>query len=232
MTALFTLKSAINQGKINSLIAMLVLVPAVFPHIALANQTSQDKTALVFKIKDPSVLLQNSDSSDENQTLLTFDEITSNNPLATSLQKYLEDHNSPLAPYAPEMIKQPQWQRALSISWVESNFCIHNVNNNCSGIGGAPGQSTWRKYPTVFEWFKDMSALMETPRYKYTYTTFEKMNKVYVQPGSANWVLGSNQKYRELMALTSDAEQEKIANANSSTITASIPTFPELAIAK
>ena len=232
MKTLFTLKSALNQSVLNSLVSMLVLIPAVYPHaVAFASQTSnKDKTALIFEIQDPTVLFKNN-STVENQKSLSMDDIVSNDPLTIRLKQYLQDHNSPLAPYASEMVKQPQWQRALAISWVESNFCIHNVDNNCSGIGGAPGQASWRMYPTVFDWFKDMCALMETPRYKNTYTTFEKMNRVYVQPGSQNWVNGSKQKYGELMALTSQALDDSVALANQSTQAANLQTFPQLALA-
>ncbi len=210
---------------------MLVLVPAVYPHaVALASQTSQDKTALIFEIKDPSVLFKK-DSSDENQKSLSYDDLVNSDPLTIRLHDYLVAHNSPLSPYAAEMVKQPQWQRALAISWVESNFCIHRVDNNCSGIGVAPGHPSWRKYPTVLEWFKDMSRLMETPRYKEKYTTFEKMKGIYVYPGSPSWVNGSKQKYAELMSLTSQALDDSVALANKSTQAANIQTFPQLALA-
>jgi hypothetical protein len=230
MKTLFTLKSAFNQSILNSLVSMLVLMPAVYPHaVALASQTSSE-TALIFEIKDPSVLFKNN-SSDENQKTLSFDEIVSNDPLTIRLHDYLVAHKSPLAPYASEMVKQPQWQRALAISWVESNFCIHRVDNNCSGIGVAPGHPSWRKYPTVLEWFKDMSKLMETPRYKEKYTSFEKMKGIYVYPGSPSWVNGSKQKYGELMSLTSQALEDSVALANKSTQIASLHTFPTLALA-
>jgi hypothetical protein len=122
----------------------------------------------------------------------------------------LEKHRSPLAEFAGEMVKQPQWQRALAISWVESNFCKRHMDNNCSGIGVAPGHKLWRKYETHLDWFKDMSALMEKPIYKEKYTTFQKMKGVYVQPGSANWVNGAQKKYNELIKLTQESEVQKI----------------------
>lgn len=231
MKTLFTLKSVFNQSVLNSLVSMLVLVPAVYPHaVVLASQTSQDKTALIFEIKDPSVLFKNN-SSDENQKSLSFDEIVSNDPLTIRLHDYLVAHKSPLAPYASEMVKQPQWQRALAISWVESNFGRHCADNNCSGIGVAPGHPSWRKYSTKLEWFKDMAKLMETPRYKNKYTTFEKMLGVYVVPGSPAWLNGSKQKYGELMSLTSQALDDSVTLANKSTQIANLQTFPQLALA-
>lgn len=233
MKALFTLKSAINQSSLTSLVAMLVLAPAIYPApLAFASQASKAKNAIVFKIQDPSVLLANSNSSDENQNSPAFSEAAGNDPLTTRLQTYLKDHNSPLAPYAGEMVQLPQWQRALAISWVESNFGRFCSGNNCSGIGGAPGQASWRTYDNKLEWFKDMAALMETPRYKEKYTTFEKMRGVYVQPGTASWVYGAKTKYAELMSLTTQAEEEKTALANQAVETANLQTFPQLAFAQ
>jgi hypothetical protein len=210
MKALFTLKSALNQGTFNSLVAIMVMLPAVYPHaVAFASQTSKNKTALVFEITDPSVLSPSKDSPDENQKSNTS-VIPCTDPLAVRLNKYLVDHNSPLAPFACDMVKQPQWQRALAISWVESNFGRFCADNNCSGIGVAPGHPSWRKYETKLAWFKDMCKLLETPRYKEKYTTFEKMRGIYVYPGSDNWVNGAKKKYADLIGITEDAEEETI----------------------
>ena len=107
------------------------------------------------------------------------------------------------------MVKLPQWQRALAVSYVESHMGLYCFDNNCSGIGVKPGHPSWRKYPTKLEWFKDLSKLLEKPIYKEKYTTFAKMKGVYVQPGSANWVNGAQKKYNELIALTNEAEQER-----------------------
>lgn len=145
------------------------------------------------------------------ETALQIETVIANDPLVNNLKLYLEKHRSPLAEYAGDMIKQPQWQRALAISWVESNFCKRHVDNNCSGIGVAPGHKLWRKYETHLDWFKDMSALMEKPIYKEKYTTFQKMRGVYVQPGSANWVNGAQKKYNELIELTQASEIQKIS---------------------
>ncbi|MBL8029685.1 MAG: hypothetical protein JNN11_00320 [Candidatus Doudnabacteria bacterium] len=230
MKALFNLKSAINQSTFGALVAILALLPAMNPHLALANQTSKNKTALVFNIQDPSVLFK--DSTDENQKLLTIEEITSNDPLTIRLKDYLEDHNSPLSAYSSEITKQPQWQRALAISWVESNFGRRCADNNCSGIGVEPGHPAWRKYKTKLDWFVDMCKLLEKPIYKEKYTTFEKMRGIYVYPGSDAWVNGSKKKYAELMALTSLAQEERTLAAYMATQNSNLTTFPQLAIAK
>ena len=233
MKALLALKSAINQASVFGLMGLVALIPAMYPKlvIGVSLQTNGIKPALVFEIKDPSKLFADADYSVEKQNYLTFKQITSSDPLTIRLEKYLEEHNSPLAEYASEMIQQPQWQRALAISWVESNFCLHHQDNNCSGIGVAPGHPSWRKYPTHLEWFKDMAKLMERPLYKDKLTTFEKMRGVYVYPGSNSWVYGAKTKYAQLMALTAEAENERIALANISQIS-NIQTFPQLALAK
>jgi hypothetical protein len=230
MKALFNLKSALNKSALINLAALVTLVPAIYPEVAAAQTTQAPKvnSAIVFEINDPSKL----EDSDQNQNLLTVEELKNTDPLTLKLRVYLEEHNSPLAAYADELHKQPQWQRALAISWVESNFGRFCANNNCSGIGVAPGHPAWRKYDTKLDWFKDMSALMETPRYKEKYTTFEKMRGIYVYPGTDNWVYGSKKKYAELMALTSEAENERLLVVKNAQEAAELHTFPQLAMAK
>ena len=230
MKALLALKAACNQHVLSVLVALVALTPAIYPEISLAaaGSANKDNGALVFEINHSSKL---SATQTQNQNSISFEQLTTSDPLALKLQAYLEDHDSPLAEYADEIIQQPQWQRALAISWVESNFGRFCADNNCSGIGVAPGHPSWRKYPNKLEWFKDMSQLMETDRYREKYTTFEKMRGVYVQPGSDAWVFGAKKKYAELMVLTTEAQNEKIALSNSEDIlTESLATFPEMAM--
>jgi len=230
MKALLALKAACNQHVFSVLIALVALTPAIYPEITLAAEGSahKDNGALVFEINSSSKL---SAIQIKNQNSITLEQITSSDPLAIKLKAYLEDHNSPLSEYADEIIQQPQWQRALAVSWVESNFGRFCADNNCSGIGVAPGHPSWRKYPTKLEWFKDMALLMERPIYKERFTTFERMRGVYVQPGSDAWVYGAKKKYAELMVLTTEAANEKIALSNiDEPIAESLATFPELAM--
>jgi hypothetical protein len=204
MTASF-IPASFRKSIIISIIA-LSLVGWVFPsNSAFAlSETEAEQNQPNLEVKNLNLKTEISDKS------LTLDTVIANDPLVNNLKLYLEKHRSPLAEYAGEMIKQPQWQRALAISWVESNFCKRHVDNNCSGIGVAPGHKLWRKYETHLDWFKDMSALMEKPIYKEKYTTFQKMRGVYVQPGSANWVNGAQKKYNELIKLTQESEVQKI----------------------
>src|SRR3989344_2483907 len=213
MKALFNLKPAIGQSHIG-IIALVALVPVIFPEIALAAELQalgEQNQVFEIKISDPSVLNQN--SKPKLQTFLTIEEVQNNDPLVIALKEYLNKHNSPMAEYAAEMVKQPQWQRALAISYVESHMGRFCHSNNCSGIGGAPGMKSWRKYPTKLDWFKDMCQLMERPIYKEKYTTFQKMRGVYVKPGTANWVNGATKKYNDLIKLTEESETQRIALA-------------------
>lgn len=219
MKALSTLRSASQKSLIG--FVLISLTSFIYPEISLAT-SALGQTALVFEIK-------NSPNDSQNHNSITFKEILDNDPLVVSLTEYLESLNSPLSVYAAEIIQQPQWQRALAISWVESNMCIHHVDNNCSGIGVAPGHPLWRKYETHLDWFKDMSALMEKPIYKERFTTFQAMRGVYVQPGSDNWVYGATTKFNDLMEITVNAEaQRQLAAAQAPIITTALATFPEL----
>ena len=101
-------------------------------------------------------------------------------------------------------------------------------DNNCSGIGVKPGHPSWRKYKTKLDWFIDLNNLLEKPIYKEKYTTFKKMRGVYVQPGSDNWVNGATKKYNDFMAITTQAEidRQALAQSHIDAITALV-TFPE-----
>lgn len=204
MTASF-IPASFRKSIIASIIA-LSLVGWVLPsNSAFAlGETEAEQNQPNLEVKNLNLKTETADKS------LTLDAVIANDPLVNNLKLYLEKHRSPLAEFAGEIIKQPQWQRALAISWVESNFCKRHMDNNCSGIGVAPGHKLWRKYETHLDWFKDMSALMEKPIYKDKYTTFQKMRGVYVQPGSANWVNGAQKKYNELIKLTQESEVQKI----------------------
>lgn len=198
------------------------------PHLALAAelQTAGQTKAQIFEIKvsDPNLVIQTLKTNDSNS--LTIDSIQDNDPLVVKLKAYLEKNDSPLGIYADQIILQPQWQRALAISYVESHMGRDCFDNNCSGIGVKPGHPSWRKYQTKLDWFVDLNTLLEKPIYKEKYTTFAKMKGVYVQPGSANWVNGAQRKYDELMAITEQAEAERQELAQKHVITvASLSTF-------
>jgi hypothetical protein len=220
MKALFALKSAINQSSLIALTALIAMLPAVYPEVIMAAQlqtSGNSGKALVFKIKDPNLLKNSS---------LTFEELIQSDPLANSLERYLEGRKSPLAPYAKDIIQYGNWKKALSISWVESNMCRRHVDKNCSGIGVAPGHPLWRKYATHLDWFKDMNVLLNKPMYTEKYNTFRKMKGVYVQPGSEAWVRGAEKVYAELSAMEKEATEQRLASINSQT---ALATFPQLA---
>lgn len=215
MKAPLTLNSVIE--KVAAVLAFLPLLFMVYPEFAVAAYTAQNTgdKALVFEI-----------SSNQTQKLLTYDELAQyhartdiNTILAPKVKAYLESKGSPLAVYADEIVKQPQWQRALAISYVESNFGKRCADNNCSGIGVHPSHPSWRRYPTKLDWFKDMTAILEKPIYKERYTNCKAMMGVYVVPGSPRWLNGCNQVSNELLAITAQAQAERtsfIANYDGS----------------
>lgn len=213
MKAPFSLNSAIEKVLVT--LAFFPVIFMVYPEFAAAAYTAQNNSqkALVFEI-----------NSKSNQKLLTYDELADyhrktdiNTYLAPKVKAYLESKGSPLAVYADEIVKQPQWQRALAISYVESNFGKRCADNNCSGIGVAPSHPSWRRYATKLDWFKDMSAILEKPIYKEKYTNCAAMKGVYVVPGSARWVNGCTQVGNELLALTAEAETQRLAFVNNPT---------------
>src|SRR5947207_1645205 len=195
MKALFSLKSAIGQSPKIGIIALVLLTPVIFPRLAFAAEQQtlgQQNQIFEIKITDSAQLNQS-----PKQNSLSIKDVADNDPLIVNLKQYLEDNDSPLGEFASEMVKQPQWQRALAISYVESHMGRDCYNNNCSGMGGAPGTPTWHKYATKLDWFIDLNNLLEKPVYKDIHNTFQKMKGFYVQPGSAAWVNGATKKYND-----------------------------------
>ncbi len=193
---------------------MVSLISVIYPEIGKADyslQTQRSNTsALVFEIQNPA----------QTQSSLTIQTILENDPLPALVAKFLKDNKSPLSIYSKDIVMLPNWKKALAISYVESNMGIHCVNNNCSGIGGAPGTPTWRKYSTKLDWFVDLDKLLSQPRYSEKYNTCAKMKGVYVQPGSAAWVWGCEKVYSQLTDLEEQASQIRITRSSSPTLLA------------
>ncbi len=225
MKTLISLKSAVSKSFNLNVIALLLLIPVIFPELALASELATlGSQGQIFEIKiTGSTVLDQSPKQNDNNSL-TMKELEDNDPLVVALRQYLEKLGSPLSIYAADIVKQPQWQRALAISWVESNMGKHCYDNNCSGIGVKPGHPAWRKYKTKLDWFIDMCKLMEKPIYKEKYTTFKQMRGVYVVPGSDAWVNGATQKYGQLVSLTEQASLDRQKKAQ---LVAALVTFPE-----
>lgn len=207
MKAPLALSSAVEKAII--LIVFLPVVTMVYPETAAAAFAAQNdgKTALVFQVNSKA----KTEIVELLQPSLTYDELVHNQVLVPKVREYLESKGSPLAIYAEEIVKQPQWQRALAISYVESNFGKFCHSNNCSGIGVSPSHPSWRRYETKLDWFRDMSALLEKPIYKEKYTNCSSMKGVYVVPGSSRWVNGCNKASNDLLAITQEAETAKLA---------------------
>ena len=111
------------------------------------------------------------------------------------LKVYLQDKGSPFVDITDTIAELPHWKMVLAISNSESTMGKRCYNNNCSGIGVAPGHPLWRDYPSHKEWAKDLDRLLEK---RYKNWTLEQMNGVYNQPGSRNWVLAAKQVLEEL----------------------------------
>src|SRR5258708_4058803 len=161
MKALLALKSAINQSTVLATLALISLISVIYPEVSLAaSLQTGEQNALVFEVKNPSSIQKT-----ENTQALSYDSVLQSDPLVIKLKAYLTNYNSPLADYAPQIVDQPNWEKAIAISYVESNMGVHCFDNNCSGIGVKPGHAFWRKYTTKLDWFKDMCKLLDKPIY-------------------------------------------------------------------
>lgn len=111
------------------------------------------------------------------------------------LKAYLADKNSPLINIVDTLAELKHWKLVLAISNSESSLGRRCYENNCSGIGVEPGHPLWRSYKTKADWAKDLDRLLDR---RYKNWTLEKMNGVYNQPGSENWLMASKQILEEM----------------------------------
>jgi hypothetical protein len=117
---------------------------------------------------------------------------------ADRLKAYLESKGSPLAVFADTIARLKHWRLVLAISNSESSLGRRCADNNCSGIGVMPGHPLWRTYETKADWAKDLDRLIER---RYKNWSLEKMNGVYNQPGSENWLYAARQILTDLQAV-------------------------------
>lgn len=230
MKALSTLKSAINHSSYVGIFALIILMPVIFPHsVSAAELQTSGQQALVFEVKTTN---SNQNSNLNNNNSISLATVTQADPLVAKLQAYLIKKNSPLAESADKLVLYPSWQRALAISFVESNMCRFTPkvktkqgwveSHNCSGIGG----EKYRIYGSYEEWFSDMSNLLNKPNY--INRPIEKFLGYYVQPGSPSWLHGVKDTEAELaeMETQSDSERQTLAQKHNANIIA-LATFPE-----
>lgn len=183
----------------------------------LAESTAQNASPIPgsMPMQSNTPLLVESDKvSDQNVLTMTMEQLENYLQVATTtpekqaaetlqlrtekLKTYLERKGSPLALFADTIAKLKHWRLVLAISNSESSLGRRCADNNCSGIGVMPGHPLWRSYETKAEWAKDLDKLIEK---RYKNWSLEKMNGVYNQPGSENWVYAARQILDDLQSI-------------------------------
>lgn len=220
MKATFTRLASVIEDRVKKSLYIITLLSLLFwIHPALvqaSGQQTQGNQSLVFKI-EPKL-----NEPQQTKSLLSMDEVVKNDPLTIEVQNYLAERGSPLASYAAEIVKLPQWEQALGITFVESNFCAYANSNNCGSLGVGPNHPAWRRYTTAFDGFKDLTQLLEKPIYKERFPTCQSKRGVFVVPGSNRWVNGCNQVVQELAALGSNAREQRVAMADRGPVTTAV----------
>lgn len=201
-----------TKSRVLAALMIALISTVIYPEIGKTAHASEGNQSLVFELK-PNALKENSNTV--RTTQLQMSEVAANDALVQAVQKYLETRKSPLAPYASEIILLPNWEQALGITYVESNFCAKAANFNCGSVGVKPGHTAWKKFETPLDGFRAVSLLLEKPLYKNKYNTCKKKMGVYVVPGSANWLRGCEKVETDMKAITAQAEN---ANRNLATI--------------
>ncbi|MEJ0021658.1 MAG: hypothetical protein WDN47_03690 [Candidatus Doudnabacteria bacterium] len=184
-------------------LATLIVTSAVslLPYSASA-QTQNTKLVLEIQtlqnvnLTDLAPLVQN--NNDQAADVLQTQQPEQPDPNIAILQTYLEQKNSPLAPYAADILQNDNWKLVLAISNGESTLCKHQMYNNCWGVGGA-----WnlKRYESFSEGFADVDQLLATKYIAAGADTPKKIVNRYVGHPNANWVLAVNQILNQLNQL-------------------------------
>lgn len=195
-----------SKEKLFTLVALFSLVAWLFPAAGRAHaQVIGQEKGLVFEIKSDTTDSQNKIFSSQNSNQIAFEKVDRK---VTLVRAYLEDKNAPLANYTEILLAQPEWKKIIAISNAESNMGLHCYVNNCSGIFGynaVTGKYGLRTYENIPAWIVDMNSLIEK---RYSAMSLEKMNGIYVQPKSSNWISASGKIYNDLSKIEQQVDQE------------------------
>ena len=124
--------------------------------------------------------------------------------LATRLERYLEERNSPLADHAETIVKLEHWKKIVSLANAESSLCKNypKTTANCWGVGGS---SLWDFGRDLDDGVVAMNRFLENypkkSKLKYSQMTFEQMNGLYKQPAKNHWVYNNKVVYEDLEKL-------------------------------
>src|SRR5579872_1556240 len=197
------------KGKLAIAIALFSLISWYLPGIGAAHaKAAEQDNSQILKINLQSDISL-ADLDQENATLATQQaELAKINETVTLLQDYLEQNNSPLAPYAAYLVAQDDWTKIVAISNAESNMCLHYKWNNCWGIGSA---YNLKAYKTMPEAIADVQALIDK---RYKNMTLDQMDGVYVQPRSSNWLAAATKVYNDLQKIQQQVNADQNQNSN------------------
>jgi hypothetical protein len=124
--------------------------------------------------------------------------------LTDALKTYLEERNSPLAPYSAIIVTLRNWKKIIALSNAESTLCKRYPvdSSNCWGVGGA---NLWDMGSNLGEGVIEMNKFLNNhPRrshIKYAVMPFEDMNGLYKQPAAQHWVDNNTIIYDQLVEL-------------------------------
>jgi hypothetical protein len=220
-----TTPSTFTKTRVLAGLMIATLAVIIYPETSSVAHASEGNQSLIFELK-PNAL------SKDNQSGLSIDEVITNDELASRVRQYLENKKSPLAPYAYLIVRQQNWEQAMGIIYVESNYCSVAANFNCGSVGVKPGHKQWKKFENPFDGFKAVTELLDKPLYKDHYDTCKEKIGVYVVPGSTRWLRGCEQVEKEMKNLSAQAEQERQSKLASLTAHSTNVINKELALAK
>lgn len=183
--------TALTEAKSSSSVPGAIAIQSNTPLLAESDKIS-DQNVLTMTMEQLENYLQVATTTPEKQAAETMQLRTA------QLKTYLESKGSPLALFAGTIAGLKHWRLVLAISNSESSLGRRCANNNCSGIGVMPGHPLWRTYETKAEWAKDLDRLIEK---RYKNWSLEKMNGVYNQPGSENWVYAARQILSDVQSI-------------------------------
>ncbi len=168
-------------------VAILAILPMVVPSVAAAQ--TDTKTPISFEINSVHKFLTGKSDVIAGPPAPVID------PNVAILEDYLTKKNSPLAPYAENILQYEHWKLVLAISNGESTMCKHQRFNNCWGVGGA-----WnlRRYESFIAGFSDVNRFLGEMYIAKGADTPQEIVRKYVGSYSPNWVVAVSQALTQI----------------------------------
>jgi hypothetical protein len=193
------------------IVFLFSLLSSLLPHITLAQvRTQADETGPILAFDTGNTDYQDYLDQLNQELAQSFyqqqlqQQSLRRDRLTEAVKIYLEQHNSPMAPYAAVLVTLRNWKKIVALSNAESTMCRRYPvdKSNCWGVGGS---DLWDMGDNLGQGVIAMNRFLnlhpKRSHVKYSQMSFEEMNGLYKQPPAQHWIDNNQIVYDELVIL-------------------------------